>query len=84
MKLVDLVERDIEQLAALGMLNMGAPNSHTRNSHQRALGTLRFAGMATALHGETDNAEATKRGFGGLARGGRVWRDRDVSEAMNG
>ena len=33
---------------------MGAPISRTRNNRQRALGMLRFyAGMATALHGET-------------------------------
>src|SRR5580692_8354016 len=56
LRLADLVERDIEELAALDTLDMGAPISRTRNNRQRALGMLRFyAGMATALHGETIN-----------------------------
>ncbi len=50
LKLADLVERDIEEFAALDTLDMGAPISRTRNNRQRALGMLRFyAGMATAL-----------------------------------
>jgi excisionase family DNA binding protein len=54
LKLADLVERDIEEFAALDTLDMGAPISRTRNNRQRVLGMLRFyAGMATALHGET-------------------------------
>src|ERR1700729_2724281 len=58
LRLADLVERDIEEFAALDTLDMGAPISRTRNNRQRALGMLRFyAGMATALHGETiDNS----------------------------
>jgi aldehyde dehydrogenase (NAD+) len=54
LKLADLVEANIEELAALDTLDMGAPISRTRNNRQRAVGMLRFyAGMATALHGET-------------------------------
>src|SRR6202453_3958745 len=58
LRLADLVERDIEEFAALDTLDMGAPISRTRNNRQRALGMLRFyAGMATALHGKTiDNS----------------------------
>src|SRR5271166_1985768 len=58
LKLADLVERDIEQLSALDTLDMGAPITRTRAIRTRALGMLRFyAGMATALHGETiDNS----------------------------
>ena len=56
LKLADLVERDIEELAALDTLDMGAPITRTRANKARALGMLRFyAGMATALHGETIN-----------------------------
>ena len=60
LRLADLVERDIEEFAALDTLDMGAPISRTRNNRQRAVGMLRFyAGMATALHGETiDNSLA--------------------------
>src|SRR6201994_4640393 len=58
LKLADLVERDIEEFAALDTLDMGAPITRTRANRARALGMLRFyAGMATALHGETiDNS----------------------------
>jgi aldehyde dehydrogenase (NAD+) len=58
LRLAELVERDIEEFAALDTLDMGAPISRTRGGRQRALGMLRFyAGMATALHGETiDNS----------------------------
>jgi aldehyde dehydrogenase (NAD+) len=56
LKLADLVERDIEEFAALDTLDMGAPITRTRANKARALGMLRFyAGMATALHGETIN-----------------------------
>src|SRR6201996_1611275 len=56
LKLADLVERDIEEFAALDTLDMGAPITRTRANRARALGMLRFyAGMATALHGETIN-----------------------------
>jgi aldehyde dehydrogenase (NAD+) len=54
LRLAELVERDIEEFAALDTLDMGAPITRTRAGRQRALGMLRFyAGMATALHGET-------------------------------
>src|SRR5271163_1022494 len=58
LKLAELVERDIEEFAALDTLDMGAPITRTRGGKARALGMLRFyAGMATALHDETiDNS----------------------------
>ncbi len=58
LRLADLVERDLEEFAALDTLDMGAPITRTRGGRQHALGMLRFyAGMATALHGETiDNS----------------------------
>jgi aldehyde dehydrogenase (NAD+) len=58
LKLAELVEQNIEELAALDTLDMGAPITRTRNNRNRAVGMLRFyAGMATALHGETiDNS----------------------------
>ena len=57
-RLAELVEQNIEELAALDTLDMGAPITRTRNNRNRAVGMLRFyAGMATALHGETiDNS----------------------------
>lgn len=54
LRLADLVERHFDELALLATLDMGAPLSRTRNGRKRALGMLRYyAGMATALHGET-------------------------------
>ena len=54
LRLADLVEQHIEELAALDTFDMGAPISRTRNNRQRAVGMLRYyAGMATSLHGET-------------------------------
>jgi aldehyde dehydrogenase (NAD+) len=54
LKLADLVEQHIEELAALDTFDMGAPITRTRASRQRALGLLRYyAGLATALHGDT-------------------------------
>src|SRR6185437_7094204 len=54
LRLADLVEKHIEELAALDTFDMGAPISRTRNNRQRALGMLRYyAGHAVALHGET-------------------------------
>ena len=54
LKLADLVEQHFEELAPLDTLDMGAPISRTRNNRQRAVGMLRYyAGMATAIHGET-------------------------------
>lgn len=60
LKLADLVEQHIDELAALDTLDMGAPITRTRANKARAVGMLRFyAGMATALHGETiDNSLA--------------------------
>src|ERR1700730_14086428 len=58
LRLADLVEENIEEFAQLDTLDMGAPITRTRAGRQRATGMLRFyAGMATALHGETiDNS----------------------------
>ncbi len=58
LRLADLVEQHIEELASLDTHDMGAPISRTRNNRQRSVGMLRYyAGMATALHGETiDNS----------------------------
>jgi aldehyde dehydrogenase (NAD+) len=54
LKLADLVEEHIEEFALLDTLDMGAPIARTRGNKARAVGMLRFyAGMATALHGET-------------------------------
>jgi aldehyde dehydrogenase (NAD+) len=58
LKLADLVERHFEELSLLDTLDMGAPISRTLGNRRRVLGMLRYyAGMATALHGETiDNS----------------------------
>ncbi|HSV23954.1 MAG TPA: aldehyde dehydrogenase family protein [Xanthobacteraceae bacterium] len=54
LKLADLVERHFEELSMLDTLDMGAPISRTLGTRHRVLGMLRYyAGMATALHGET-------------------------------
>jgi aldehyde dehydrogenase (NAD+) len=54
LKLADLVERHFEELSLLDTLDMGAPISRTLANRRRVLGMLRYyAGMATALHGET-------------------------------
>lgn len=54
LKLADLIEADIEQLATLDTLDMGAPITRTTASKQRAVGMLRYyAGQAVAIHGET-------------------------------
>ncbi len=54
LRLADLVERHFEELSMLDTLDMGAPISRTFGTRQRVLGMLRYyAGMATALHGET-------------------------------
>lgn len=54
LKLADLVDRHFDELALLDTLDMGAPISRTRAGRRRVLGMLRYyAGMATALHGET-------------------------------
>lgn len=58
LRLADLVEQHIDELAALDTVDMGAPISRTRGNRLRAVGMLRYyAGQATALHGETiDNS----------------------------
>jgi aldehyde dehydrogenase (NAD+) len=54
LKLADLVEKHYDELSMLDTLDMGAPISRTRGTRQRVLGMLRwYAGMATAIHGET-------------------------------
>ncbi len=54
LRLADLVERNFEELSALDTLDMGAPITRTRGNRLRVLGMLRYyAGMATALTGET-------------------------------
>jgi len=54
LKLADLVERHFDELSMLDTLDMGAPISRTSATRRRVLGMLRYyAGMATALHGET-------------------------------
>jgi aldehyde dehydrogenase (NAD+) len=58
LKLADLVEKHFDELSMLDTLDMGAPISRTSGTRRRVLGMLRYyAGMATALHGETiDNS----------------------------
>src|SRR5262245_32550566 len=58
LKLADLVERHIDELALLDTLDMGAPITRIRGARRRAIGMLRYyAGMATSIHGETiDNS----------------------------
>ncbi len=54
LKLADLVDEHLEELALLDTLDMGAPLSRTRAMRLRAVGMLRYyAGMATSMHGET-------------------------------
>ncbi len=54
LRIADLVERNFDELSTLDTLDMGAPISRTLGNRRRALGMLRYyAGMATALHGET-------------------------------
>src|SRR5215471_17211311 len=54
LKIADLVEKHYDELSLLDTLDLGAPVSRTRGTRQRVLGMLRwYAGMATAIHGET-------------------------------
>jgi aldehyde dehydrogenase (NAD+) len=54
LKIADLVEKHYDELSLLDTLDMGAPVTRTRGTKQRVLGMLRwYAGMATAIHGET-------------------------------
>ena len=53
LRLADLIESNMEELAVLDTLDMGSPISRTRRS-QRPVGLLRYyAGQATIIHGET-------------------------------
>lgn len=54
LKLAALVERDFDDFAMIDALEMGEPITRRRNAKRRILGLIRYyAGMATALHGET-------------------------------
>ncbi|ONG50117.1 betaine-aldehyde dehydrogenase [Pseudoroseomonas deserti] len=54
LRLAELVEANIEELAVLDTLDMGAPISRTRGNRARAVGMLRYyAGQAVHIHGET-------------------------------
>jgi len=54
LRFADLVEAHFDELALLDTLDMGAPITRTRGLRLRVLGMLRYyAGMATAIHGET-------------------------------
>src|SRR5262244_3050937 len=54
LKIADLVEKHYDELSMLDTLDMSAPVARTRGTRQRVLGMLRwYAGMATAIHGET-------------------------------
>ncbi|WP_018633950.1 aldehyde dehydrogenase family protein [Neomegalonema perideroedes] len=54
LKVAELFEQRWEEIALSDTLDMGMPITRSRANRHRALGTLRFyAGMATALHGET-------------------------------
>jgi aldehyde dehydrogenase (NAD+) len=54
LRLADLVDRHFDELSLLDTLDMGAPIRHTRGSRGLLVGMLRwYAGMATALYGQT-------------------------------
>ena len=54
LRFADLVEKHADEITELDTLDMGAPVQRTRGMKRRAIGLLRYyAGMATALHGET-------------------------------
>lgn len=56
LRLAVLVEKHFDELSLLDTLDMGAPITRTRGGARRVLGMLQwYAGMATALHGETIN-----------------------------
>ncbi|MBV7486536.1 aldehyde dehydrogenase family protein [Bordetella sp. BOR01] len=65
LKLADLVDQHFDALCLLDSMDMGAPLSRLRaNSRKRALGRLRFyAGMATAIHGNTIGNSAPGKVF---------------------
>lgn len=54
LKLADLVDKNFEEFALIDALEMGEPITRRKNARRRVLGLIRYyAGMATALHGET-------------------------------
>jgi aldehyde dehydrogenase (NAD+) len=54
LKLADLVEKHFDELAELVTIDMGMPIGRSRGAKHWTLSTIRYyAGMATALHGET-------------------------------
>jgi aldehyde dehydrogenase (NAD+) len=54
LRLADLVEKHFDELASLDCLDMGGPVARISVNGKRVLHRLRYyAGMATALHGET-------------------------------
>ena len=54
LRLADLVDKHLEELAALDTYDMGAPISRTRSGRHRVIGMLRYyAGQAVSRHGET-------------------------------
>src|SRR5262249_34256029 len=58
LRLADLVDQQLDDLALLDTLDMGAPITRMKAMRRRAVGMLRYyAGMATSIHGETiDNS----------------------------
>jgi aldehyde dehydrogenase (NAD+) len=58
LKVADLFEKHWDELSLSDTLDMGMPIVRTRANRNRVIGMLRFyAGMATAIHGETiDNS----------------------------
>ena len=54
LKLADLVERNFDELALIDSLDMGGPITSLKAGKRRMLSLIRFyAGLATAIHGET-------------------------------
>src|ERR1700722_18073029 len=54
LKIAEIVEKNYDELSRLDTVDMGAPVTRTLGTKQRVLGMLRYyAGMATAIHGET-------------------------------
>jgi aldehyde dehydrogenase (NAD+) len=54
LKLADMVDRNFDEFTEIDALDMGEPITRRRNARRRILSLIRYyAGMATALHGET-------------------------------
>lgn len=54
LKIADLLDAHFDELALLDTLDMGAPIARTLGNRRRAVSLLRYyAGIATAIHGET-------------------------------